>query len=387
VLSADEHLAPRTTLAEHLAVSLDPHLPAALIAEPYLARIHAVGQALPSALSEFFGFECRLGDERPAADFLVCVKAEEGGRAVLAGAAAVELPPILLSDTVWSRLRRFAERWAEADSLFDRHVRNLWLEFDLETPPAGAPIPSVFFGTESLRAGASGVPEWLGETLTTLRGGAPSPKLVTSIERALAALPEGAWVFQVGSMLARPVDMVRLCIRGLSASGTLQYLSALGWPGLPAEAEALVGEAFARSDSVDLDIDLLPEMGPKIGLECSFADAVPARHRLPPFVDWLVEQGVCRAAKGRGLLSWTRGFHERQQPEAWPADLRQESRERGPVAVSMFLRWPYHIKLVHNPGHALEAKAYLAVKRFWPTRENLDRIRAAMEASARGTTP
>jgi hypothetical protein len=367
-----------TRLDAHVAVAVDAAAPAALFSSECLAQVHAVARRFPGAISEFFGFECRLADPAANADFLFCSKAEEGGREVLAGLRPdAELSPEILAHPVWQRLRRFARDWARPDSALHEAVRNLWFEFDLAGPAREPPLPSVFFGTESLQAGsAAGLPGWLAQAIAGLRGDPPGALLDESLSRCLAALPAGASIFQVGMMLARPGDAVRICLRGVPAGGRLELLRRIGWPGAVDELAAVLADLPGLADSVDLDLDLLPEVGSKLGLECSFFAGHPAHWRFPAFVDALVERGLCLEDKRAGLLAWPGGVHERSHPERWPADLRRRSAELGSGTASAFIRWPYHVKLVHQAGRPLEAKAYLAVRQFWPTPELVRRVSA-----------
>src|SRR5262249_33727412 len=101
-------------------------------------------------------------------------------------------------------------------------------------------------------------------------------------------------------------------------------------------------------------------------LECSFSEVRASLGRLRPFLEQLVAAGLCTDAKRDGVLGWMRAFHERTEPERWPADLRAEARRRGDC-ISMMLRWPYHVKLVYEDSAFSAAKAYLAVRQSWPT--------------------
>jgi len=363
--------------AAHLEVSVEGAAPAALMSRENLAHVRAVAEHFPAGVSEFFGFECRLGDAAPRADFLFCSKAEEGGREVLAGLQPrEELGASLLAHPVWQRLRRFARDWADPGSPFHEPVRNLWFEFDLEAPPADPPVPSVFFGTEALRSGASEAPAWLARVLEGLRGDAPGPALRAALDRCVAALPSGASIFQVGMMLARPGEAVRVCVRGVAPEQRLAFLERAGWARETGALARVLADLPPLADSVDLDLDLLPEVGPKLGLECSFYGGDPARWGFPAFVDALVDRGLCLKEKRDGLLAWSGGVHERQRPERWPADLRRRSAALGPGTASAFIRWPYHVKLVYQAGRPLEAKAYLAVRQFWPTPELIRSVSA-----------
>lgn len=366
-----------TTLAAHLRAAVEPELPPELIDAACFGRIQAVAGRLPAALSEFFGFECRLGEAAARADFLVCAKAEFSGRDVLAGRLPdATLGADLRTDAAWGRVLDFAAAWAEPASPLHASVENVWLEFDVAEARVGSPSPSAFFGAE-LRGGARRQASLrvLDEALGHLLGSARASALGPGLDAVLRALPEQAWVFQVGAMLARPTDAVRLCVRGLRADSLPAFLDAVRWPGDAADARAVIDDSFARAASVDLDLDLAPAGTlPKLGFECSFAEREPRERTLAPFLDSLLERGLCTDGKRAGLLAWTRGFHERSHPERWPDDLRQAARQRGAGALCVFLRWPYHVKLVHEPERPLAAKAYLAVRQVWPDRETLRRM-------------
>lgn len=373
------------SLDRHLEVSVNPARPESLISDEQLANVHAIARLLPSALTEFFGFECRLGEPEPCADFLVCAKAATGGREVLAGVQPDgDFPQPLLTDPVWQRIRQFARGWSDpASALFSR-VDNVWLEFDMDRAIA-RPAPSLFFGTQHLRgpsaAGATDAADvvasgtdhhWLYDAaLVDLINERVMTRVRPAMRKALAALPPGAHVFQVGAMLARDVEMIRVCVRGLSATHASAYVRNIGWSGPSDDVDALVSDVFRRADSVDVDLDIGAEVGPKIGLECSFLPTASTHARQRAFLDYLVDANLCTAEKRHGLDQWARGFHERSNPDRWPDDLKRRSRELGEGFLSAFVRWLYHVKLVYQPGHALHAKAYLAVRQFWPSTETL----------------
>jgi hypothetical protein len=143
------------------------------------------------------------------------------------------------------------------------------------------------------------------------------------------------------------------------------------------------------ADTVDLDIDILRaanvnaapcyQIGPKIGFECVFSPHPAPRYRLPDFIEGLVARSLCTRAKGDALVGWPGGFNERKSQSVWPADLLARSKQLGPGTASTYLRWPYHIKLVYRQYQGItEAKAYLAMRQFWPTKSDVTRMSIAV---------
>lgn len=370
------------SLSQHLAVSVDPELPHPLISVEHLRALHALASRLPAGICEFFGFESRLGDVRAEVDFLVCAKADEGGRDVLAGLTLGQpLPPEFLAHPVWQQVRNFAAAWGQPASPFHDCVQNVWLEFDIDgdmgvtlcQDATAPPVPSLFIGTDALfKRHGSTAPHWLlNHALPLLMGQAVSPDLAASLNAAIGALPARANIFQLGMMLGRPggANMLRLCIRGMNQHEAARYLQSVQWPGSLEAIQGLLSFVYSGSDSVDLDIDLQPLVGHKIGLECYFGADRDTPKRLAAYLEHLVHKGLCLDSKRHALLAWSRGFHERTNPSAWPADLRARSANASTPTASMFMRWVYHVKIVYFPGQPLEAKAYLAVRQAWITPE------------------
>lgn len=375
------------SLDQHLRVAVDPRLPEALISPARLAAMHGLASAFPADISEFFGFECRLGDPRADADFLLCIKASEAGRAVMAGRVpGVEVAACFEPAPVWARIRAFAAAWADPESPFHKPIQNMWLEFDIDSDDVPTGVPSVFIGSDALQGGVGKRSDWLIEqALPALRGAPLTEALAASLVEVLRVLPASGHIFQVGLMLSRPeaADMLRICVRGLSVTEAGDFLAAVGVPEAQRpQLHAVLELAYASSASVDLDLDLCPTVGAKIGFECAFGEDAETPQRITAFLDRLVEMGACLPAKRAALLAWRGGFHERTDPDAWPADLRARARSAGKSVVSMFMRWLYHIKLVYVPERPVEAKAYLAVRQAWITPEFVRQIRQRAQAPA-----
>lgn len=372
-------------LDAHIEASLGAALPEPLVSRVAYERIRRVAAMIPAVATDFFGFECRLGEATGRTDFLLCLKPDVGGRAVLAGThPEADFPAPVFEIDVWRRLRRLARGWVDPVSPLYEPVRNVWLEFDLGSEPEAVPVPCVFFGTDRLSGellGGKGAvatnAAWMIDTaLPILRGTALEPPLRGALVQALGALPAGARVFQVGLMLARPGDAIRLCIRELGGSA-LEYLRAAGWCG----EEAVLAAALAESEGVDriaLDIDVVPGgVHPRIGVECVFDATLVGRRRLGAFLGRLVDVGACLPDNRDALLTWPRLLHSNGREDDWPADLLARANGMPTRTVSAFWRWIYHIKLVHDHNGLPEAKAYLAVKQDW-----LDgpRVRGILEA-------
>jgi len=349
-----------------------------LISPSAFSDISSLARVLPSTLAyNTFGFECRLGEELPRADFLVLARAS-CGRDSLAGLHPTStLPARLMTDPVWSRVRDFSSHWADPSSPLYHAVDNVWLEFDVDGPAPDVPVPSIFFGPQSNdqiddievagEPNAEGRLATVERTIRLLAGGEPPP--LRMLEGCFRALSSDEQVFQVGLMLSRGEDAVRLCIRMRSVERILEYLTVVGWPGDEADLRGVL-EPLARSvDRVVLAIDVGDAVGAKIGLECYFYENRQPRRepRWGAFLNSLVLQGLCTPDKREALLAYSGYFDQNAHGVPWPAALRRASRLLGGRSLSTFVRSLHHVKLVHRPGNPLEAKAYLAGNHHWHT--------------------
>ena len=356
-------------------------VPPALISPSAFSDINCVARVLPATLAyNPFIFECRLGQKAPRADFSVLAKASYG-RDSLAGLHPTStLPARLMTDPIWRRVGDFAVRWADPSSPLYRTVYNVWLEFDVVDGVAPAiPIPSVFFGLQpSGQEGARGVayePNVDGyittiETVIGLLSGSDlAPRVLETLSDCFRALSSVEHVFQVGLMLSRGAEAVRLCITLRSVERTVEYLAKVGWP--CSEADVLgVLEPIARLvDRVYLDIDVGETVHRKIGLECYFdGNKQPKTEpRWGVFLDSLVRDGLCTADKRDALLAYPGYVDENTEGIPWPRVLRRASHLLGGRSLSTFIRSLHHVKVVYQPGEGLEAKAYLAVIHHWHT--------------------
>jgi hypothetical protein len=333
------------SLDEEIALAaryLDP----AILSTEGLGHIAAIAQRFPKVSA--FGFECRLGEAAPRADFGVrFLRDDKRSPAGFEEALAPAARRFAESD-VWRRLAAFCDRWSDPRDVLYQGIEDIFLEFDIAGPPHAIPIPSFFL---ELDKGASRAltDEATLAALSVLGGGAPSPSLRDGWRRALDALPRGAKVTAVGSMLSRATRSVRVCVTGLPAPAVSGYVAAAGWPGDPGALDALIASVAGSVDRVEPCFDLGDAFGEKIGVELQIDG--PRREkkaRWTPVLDQLVAAGHGLPEKRDALGRWM-GY----------------ARTPGEGAVCLISREINHVKLVHQREQPLEAKVYLAFMRTW----------------------
>ncbi|ACY13423.1 hypothetical protein [Haliangium ochraceum] len=363
----------RFSLNDYIGV-LANDLPDMLVSPASRDKMVEIGNYLPGSMTRFFGFECRLDDLQGNADVLVCVSPYDQERSILADRCpSIHLPAKLWDEPVWRRVRAFAEAWNDAQHTLHDEVLNVWLEFDLHTHEQPWRAPSVFFGA---RADDKHAQEWMGTTaLPLLRPSGLGAALQTSLSRCIEALPASAYVFQTGLMLSREDSPVRICIKDLPSDATVSYLQRVGWDGDFSGLERILAPLRGLVDRIDLDLDLLDGVGPKVGLECSFAGKpLPEKEpRWGRFIEHLVEQGLCEAALAQPILSYPRIYSEAAPKQHWPSALRSLSALLGSQFLSTIVCNLHHVKISYHSQAGAQAKLYLSVKHLMLPKSRIPR--------------
>jgi hypothetical protein len=176
-------------------------------------------------------------------------------------------------------------------------------------------------------------------------------------------LPEKAYIFQVGLMLARNSDAVRICIRDIAPHDIVNYLSRLNWTGHSEKLMELLNEVSQFTDRIDLDIDITDRIHPKIGLECYLHKQPKFDDRWNAFFNYLVMQGHCILQKYQALWEYPGYIRQKTASKLWPSDMRKLGGLLGSNYEWVIFKGIHHIKLVYQEDRVHEAKAYLYTSR------------------------
>ncbi|HET9625856.1 MAG TPA: hypothetical protein VFP84_31060 [Kofleriaceae bacterium] len=368
-------------LAGLLETVVNPHLPTTLISRQYQDWIASSVCALPAFLSSFFGYEVRLADPAPRADFLLCVHKQPGG-AFLASTNDV-LPARYLASDAWRNLRAFASAWMRPGSPLHDVVENMWLELDVEGPFADVPVPFTFFKPTGHTLDARGDLGWVLDGIHALTGQPVARGTQDCLRHVVRAMPPGGHVFQVAPMPAgRGRDAVRLCIRDVAPDALAPFLARIGWPGDAARLATEIGWLRHAIDGLALNLDVSDGVAPKLGLECYLDFNGRVLTRTKALLDELVERGLCLPGKRADILRYHGWTDQRAHLAGWPVHLFTEAMLLRPDELSVFWRKLHHVKLVVHPDRALEAKAYLLVCHSWVLPALIAQARQSMALAA-----
>lgn len=350
-------------------------------AEPYITRlispekfkdILSVAKNFPGNLTSFLGFEIHLRDVRQRADWAFAISGAGNDRVVFENVLKQgSFSELFMQRSEWKQIALFSEEWTNKESLLKNKVKCFWLEFDMPEMQSDLIIPSVFFGPEKLSKDASSDPQaqfaWLvNDALPLLRGQELSKKVKEQILNCIEKIPKGASLFQVGTMLSRSTNDVRLYINKIHPEKIIPYLDTLGWKDTDNQLQTLVRDIQMKAERFVLSFDVTADgIGPRIGLECSFEENLYHEEtRWEPLFDYLVEQGMCLPEKRDALLRYPGVEHPDDFSGGVMKPLVSVSQHLDDIFSGSLVRYISHVKVVYIPGRPIEAKAYPAVRLF-----------------------
>jgi len=361
---------------------IESRIPKELISSQCFEEIKNLSGNFSGNLTSFFGFECRLGESEARADWAFAVSGMGKDRHVLAGLLQNgDLPRQFLQQPEWRHVNDFAAEWANLNSILYKRIKCVWLEFDISTSMPEIPIPCVFFGPAKPPEGIS--PDdtsqygWLTKNaLPLLKGRSLSKMVERKLLNCIRHIPKNASLFQVGIVLSRSKNGVRLYINRLYPQQIISYLKTIGWSDETGEFESLIEEISDKADRFVLSFDVCKDsIGPRIGIECSFTSNLYQQEtRWNTLLNYLVEKGLCLPEKRDALLSYPGMENEENFSGGIMKPLISVSTNIDNFASSTIVRYINHIKIVYKPGHPLEAKAYPAVRLFELSNEQKTRL-------------
>ncbi len=340
-----------------------PHLPTELISKDRLPWIIDLVRRLPPVHAG--GFECRLGAGNPRVDFQQRILAINDEPRILKNHIAGSM---LGSSEVWHRIGQFCEQWMKPTTQLHRSVICVWLEFDHQNRPSAIPAPSVFLSFKhALQQGRT--PEEMlviiESSLNLLAGIRIAGPLEANLRRCIEAIPSGAAVGDLGVMLSRRTDAVRLNVANITPGEINPYLDRIGWTGAITSGETAIACLKDFTDRVSLCLDVGSRIYPGFGLEGFLYSQPEKEPRWMSILDDLVDRGLCAPDKREALLTWP-GFTDPTKCEfPWPGNLIIQSLLRKPDRFIAISRQLSHVKIVCTPAHPPKAKGYFGFTYQW----------------------
>jgi len=333
------------TFRDHFS-AIAPGLSTALLAPVHAQAIGDLCSLFPFDAASDFGFESRLGNPEATCDFFLQIRKERAGSGIIAGKSEVaRLSPVLLNNPFWQGISKLFEAWIEPSSILNKRLELFWLEFDcLES--SFNPIPNIFFkingNTESRKAQWGSMLEVLNEIYGILFRIKFPAGLGENLKRCTEALPQYANIYQVGFMIPRKTEAVRLILNGFRDDSIIEYLKNIRWPGEIDAIHKMIERYAVKFDHTAFNLHIGEMVLPFFGTEMYLSDMSQPiwDPRWREILDFLEAENLLLRGKREGLGSYS-------------------SKKK----VSYLLPVNYisginHLKIAYKPGMPLECKGY-----------------------------
>ena len=299
-----------------ILTELRAFIPRALIDGPGWERLlERVGELPGAEVASRCGFEFRLDETAPAADFAVLLGPDRALTQYYIRRGEASTPC-----SAAAALARHLVRHERSGSSPTDWISGTMLEYDVaEIQPASHPPPSVFLKLRLTRRPDRAdpyhcTPRVLTATLAQAVGWTEDTGEQGAVERVFHALQGRGEVVHVGAFPGRTPRAIRLVIQKIEVEELPSLLEGLGWRGSIRTVAAVLTELREGRPHFGLSLDVAaPGLSPRLGLEM-YLDAerdqecgnwlTTGRNDWRPVVDRLAAHGWCLPEKAQGLLSW-----------------------------------------------------------------------------------
>ncbi len=341
---------------------IGPSLPLEIISEDTYRRLNKIADLFEGFAASEYIMETSLNTGAAEVDFSFRVLTEE--KTCLSNGFKSNCFSTLADDGTWMRIKDFVNFWPQS-------MDDIWFEIDYGECGQDIPQPCFFFNAGKIKKGRDIDDELLFESLKHLLNPEQLQELRDNMIAVIQALPLEVGLFQVGVMLARSRESIRIFTEELSREQVVEYLSAIGWSSSFSRLDELFQLVHPYSDAqYILDFDVSSQgISEKIGINFGLKNG----ETLPAFLDNLVQNHLCTDVKKQGVLSWS------------GSQGSYLGRDYGYCALIKNIS---HFKIACSPDEGFKAKAYLRVagvylKDLWkpkaPTQPNAAEQRGKME--------
>ena len=331
-------------------------------------EIKNLAEVFSGGIASFFGFESKLTSVNARSDYLFAVSSKKGEREALANLIKNNhLPESFRNQIEWKQIGNFTEYWVNPKSILYDKVLGLWFEFDTSCSLKNASIPGIFIHTIPIKNNSKlSDYNWITQTaIPMLIGRELSVRVEQKIKECIKKIPSNTSLYQVGTMLSRATEKIRLVFKGIKLNQIIPYLNSIGWSNDNKELLIFLNEIKNYVNRIVLHISIGEQVDPKIGIECSFYTGYSYKEEeWSSFLDYLIDKGICLPEKKSALLNYP-GVEQ----EDTNLDFNLQSYMPSVMIpdnnyTSALVRFISHVKIVYKPNHPLDAKAYYGIRHF-----------------------
>jgi hypothetical protein len=263
----------------------------------------------PYDITQDFGFESRLGDPNANCDFFLQIRKGTPGALMLAGKSSISnLSGQLLEDPFWQRIVRLFQVWADSEHIIAQSIEVFWLEFDYQDTGYNL-TPNLFFRITESR-GEDRNMQWelrrrVLDEIYTILFDIPFPSdLANNLKVCIDALPESGELYQIGFMIPRKTEAIRLVLVRIGLDEIENYLNKINWPGEMEIVKNLASTYSSEFDYFVININIGKTILPYLSFEMYFQNMYQPQFgpKWGEAMDFLESQQLLTADKRTALV-------------------------------------------------------------------------------------
>lgn len=323
-----------------------PYLCKDLISSTMLSSLKDFAQALPKTQSGVL--ECRLNNNQENVDYQICVEPH------------INIQPYAFDETFYLYLKSFYRSWHSQNSILNKQVKNIWLEFDTKNTHYFNKVPCLFTHLyKSFRKN----PLPIAQAFLSHFKYFSEAQCLLYVEQCINLLPADLNFVYLGYLCSRPNPALRIGLYGNSLRELIDYLGAIGWQEHDSRNQVEILKLFSPITTYltyfMLSFDFHTAIFPRVGLECYLSPNSYDYLDWQPALDYLVSSHLCSPQKREALLKWHQPSLAQKMLPKGSSSLFSQSINTYFSTSSICRHALNHIKLVYNPFESIEAKAYL----------------------------
>ncbi|MCP3925991.1 MAG: hypothetical protein GY714_25800, partial [Desulfobacterales bacterium] len=301
------------TLADHIDI-IKQDTAKELLSDDAFSTIREFAGLFPYDLSRDIGFESHLSLNKAFVDLLFCVEKGSNGAFILAGEKAVSVSAVLTDLAPWKNIRKFCEVWNKKESIFNKYIDVIWLEFDYDGAQLSK-IPRLFFQIsigqcpDDKKKDEQFLIEILEDISKIFYNGPVPLPLKEKLNKCILSLPPNGEIWHLGLLLTDDFHILRLIVVKFLLNEMLDWLNRIDYIGNFNNFYRSFNKIFQNFDYHDYNvyIDKSGSVLSNVGIEYNFNKyKQPAEE--PGWEEnmmWLADKGICLPGKINGLLEFS----------------------------------------------------------------------------------
>ncbi|OHD10415.1 MAG: hypothetical protein A2Y34_01155 [Spirochaetes bacterium GWC1_27_15] len=318
------------------------YVPKDLIAPINQEKIQKILRLFPSKISDFIIFESRLAFEEAITDVALQVNSKN--------------KELYEQISNWDKVNALFDKWNN-NSVINKYMENIWLEFDIHEGLNEFLIPSIIFPEfyDNLLINDLFYKEYdifINSILKILERKLLTEKQMINFDNCFTNLDKNIKLYTIGIPVIRESKSIRVCFFTKNEDTIYDYLKRIGLKKRISDIKRVLNKLEKFCDHFILHLDIEDSIMDKICVEFSFfnlTNIYSLKEKWQSLLEFFVENKMCITEKKDALLNWLGESREIFNPE---------------INDSIMKRFILEVKVVFETNKQPIVKGYFGIKKI-----------------------